>query len=190
MTDDPPAGARPAPAPEAGIDAPALQPASLARRLAALGYEGLLLAAVVLAAGFAFAPLVSPPDPGDVHMLRIPSPAARALLFAALFAVGSAYFGWSWSGGRRTLPLKTWRMRLVRRDGGTLPARTALLRYAAAWIGPAAALAADLALAPTGHRRWAACLLAVNYAWALVDRDRAFLHDRIAGTRIVVDPRR
>jgi hypothetical protein len=29
-------------------------------------------------------------------------------------------------------------------------------------------------------------LLAVNYAWALVNSDRQFLHDRIAGTRLVV----
>jgi uncharacterized RDD family membrane protein YckC len=27
--------------------------------------------------------------------------------------------------------------------------------------------------------------LALPYAWALFDRERAFLHDRIAGTRLV-----
>jgi hypothetical protein len=29
-------------------------------------------------------------------------------------------------------------------------------------------------------------LLAVNYAWAVVNADRQFLHDRVAGTRMVV----
>jgi len=28
-------------------------------------------------------------------------------------------------------------------------------------------------------------LLFINFLWALVDRDRQFLHDRIAGTRVV-----
>ena len=31
--------------------------------------------------------------------------------------VGALYFCWSWTGGRRTLPMKTWRLRLTRRDG-------------------------------------------------------------------------
>jgi uncharacterized RDD family membrane protein YckC len=30
-------------------------------------------------------------------------------------------------------------------------------------------------------------LLAVNYGWALLDPDRRFLHDRIAGTRLVAE---
>jgi uncharacterized RDD family membrane protein YckC len=29
-------------------------------------------------------------------------------------------------------------------------------------------------------------LLALNYAWVLVNADRQFLHDRVAGTRMVV----
>jgi hypothetical protein len=28
--------------------------------------------------------------------------------------------------------------------------------------------------------------LCINFAWALVDSQRQFLHDRIAGTRVVV----
>ena len=28
-------------------------------------------------------------------------------------------------------------------------------------------------------------LFVLNFAWALVDRDRQFLHDRLAGTRLV-----
>ncbi|MGH8852384.1 MAG: hypothetical protein ACREYD_15450, partial [Casimicrobiaceae bacterium] len=66
-------------------------------------------------------------------------------------------------------------------------AARAALRYLACWIGPAGAIGASLALRPHGHRGWAAALLALNYAWALVDPDRQFLHDRLAGTRMVRD---
>ena len=52
-------------------------------------------------------------------------------------------------------------------------------------IGPAIGVASYLALAPRGLGRWAGAALVVNFAWALVDRDRAFLHDRIAGTKVV-----
>ena len=88
---------------------------------------------------------------------------------------------------RRTLAQKTWRIRLVDRAGKPVGCGQALVRYAAAWIGPAAALAAYVALRPVADAGYAAALLGLNYAWALVDRDRQFLHDRIAGTRAIRD---
>jgi uncharacterized RDD family membrane protein YckC len=63
--------------------------------------------------------------------------------------------------------------------------KVALVRYLACWIGPALAVALVLPLSSQGRGAAAAWLLAVNYAWALVDRDRQFLHDRLAGTRLV-----
>jgi uncharacterized RDD family membrane protein YckC len=173
------------------VGATTAQDAPLVRRLAAVVYEGLLLSAVLLSAGFLLAPAVSPAPGGAAdRLLSVPGLPARILSFVAMFSVGALYFGWSWTRGRRTLPMKTWRMRLVTRDGRSVVApRTALVRYGAAWIGPALALLAYAALAPAGHPRGALWLAAFNYAWALVDPDRQFLHDRIAGTRIVVEAR-
>ena len=165
--------------------------ASLARRLAALAYESLLLGAVLIAVGFAAAPLVSPAGPGPgPAAIPLPSAPARIAFFVLLFVVGAAYFGWSWTGGRRTLPMQTWRLRLVQTDGGAVTAGAGIRRYLAFWIGPAVAIAAYVALRPMGHARLALCLLAINYLWALVDRDRQFLHDRIAGTRLLRVPAR
>ena len=39
----------------------------------------------------------------------------------------------------------------------------------------------------TGYGHHALWLLVVGYLWAILDADRQFLHDRIAGTRIVAD---
>jgi uncharacterized RDD family membrane protein YckC len=108
-------------------------------------------------------------------------------LFCILFAVIAAYFVWSWTGGRRTLPLKTWRMRIAGADGGPPDARTALLRYLAAWIGPVLAVVGYALLRDHGAGAFALVLLAINFLWAGVDPDRQFLHDRIAGTRILRD---
>jgi uncharacterized RDD family membrane protein YckC len=102
-----------------------------------------------------------------------------------LFAVLAAYFVWCWSGGRRTLAMKTWKLRLMRADGSTVTPKVALLRYLATWIGPGLAVAAYALLASHGWGAHAAWLVAFNFLWAFVDRDRLFLHDRVAGTRIV-----
>jgi len=166
-------------------DAP-LRRASLPSRLGALAYEALLLAAMASIVGFLFLPLVTPAAaPGSA--LRIPSPLARALLFCALFAGAGAYYAWTWSEGRRTLPQKTWRLRILAASGGPIAKERALGRYLAAWIGPAAGLAGYAFVQPRGFGRYALLLAVINYAYALVDRDRQFLHDRLAGTVVVRD---
>ena len=81
--------------------------------------------------------------------------------------------------------MKTWHIAIVTVAGAPPDRRTALGRYLALWIGPACALAAYAALHPWGLGAHAAWLLALNYLWALVDPERLFLHDRIAGTRLV-----
>ncbi len=157
--------------------------ASLGRRYAAVAYEGLLISAIVLVTGFLTMPLVSPVAKA-AHSLEVPSLPARALSACAVFGIAGLYFVWSWTGGRRTLPMKTWRLALERRDGRVVDARTAVTRYLAAWTGPLAALIAYELLKPSAIDHPAFWLVGLNYAWALVDPDRQFLHDRIAGTRI------
>ena len=119
--------------------------------------------------------------------LRVPDLPARVLSFALVFGAGAIYYVMSWTDGRRTLPMKTWRLRLVRADGRNVDLRTALIRYLAAWIGPALALGLYVALRPFGLGAHALWLVALNFLWALVDPARRFLHDRVAGTRLVRD---
>jgi uncharacterized RDD family membrane protein YckC len=154
------------------------------RRYLALGYEGLLLAAIALLVGFLTLPVVAPAAGGN-RILAVPPLAGRALSASLLFGTAGLYFVWSWTGGRRTLPMKTWKMTLARADGGPVDGKAAVVRYMAAWVGPAAALIAHSALSPAGLGAHALWLAALGYLWPLVDRDRQFLHDRVAGTRIV-----
>ncbi|MGE5089054.1 MAG: RDD family protein, partial [Candidatus Levyibacteriota bacterium] len=176
--------ARPAAAAIPGEAGQPLPTARLARRVGALAYEALLLVAMAFGVGFALLPLMSPVGSGSRELV-VPQTFARVLMGCALVGGAALYYGWCWSRGRRTLPQKTWRLRLVDHDGRALTWRRALLRYAAAWIGPAMALAAYAALHPSGHARSALAFVLVNYCWALFDRDGQFLHDRLAGTRVV-----
>ena len=73
------------------------------------------------------------------------------------------------------------------RTGAPVSRKNALARYVAALLGPIVALGAYALLRPSGHPGYALAVLAVPYAWALVDLDRQFLHDRLAGTRVVRD---
>ena len=87
------------------------------------------------------------------------------LLQAFLLALFAAYFLWCWLRGGQTLAMKTWRIRLVAKEGrGRLTPKAALLRFVCA-----------LFLVPT----------LVGLFWAMVDRDGQFLHDRLAGSLLI-----
>ncbi len=127
----------------------------IGRRLLSLIYEILLLIAVALLAGGVAAALA-----------QITSP-AHTRLFTRIngLAAVAAYFAWQWQRSGQTLPMKTWHMRLEKVDGTRVELPRALLRAA---------------LATAGY-----LLLGVSVIWAFIDRDRQFLHDRLAGTRLV-----
>jgi len=157
------------------------------RRLAASLYETVLLSALALVTGFALLPALGLASPSNSRVLPLLGPAAQAISFVSLFAVLGAYCVWGWSDGRQTLPMKTWHIAVESTSGSCVSMARAALRYVAWWIGPALTIGAYATLRPYGYGRWAVGLLAVNYAWALLNTDRQFLHDRLAGTRLTVE---
>ncbi|TMH03693.1 MAG: RDD family protein, partial [Betaproteobacteria bacterium] len=116
--------------------------AGVIRRLAASLYETLLLAALALVVGFALLPVLTagPSLPALEHALPLLTPAAQALSFGCLFAAFGAYCAWGWSEGRRTLPMKTWRLAMESTTGAPLTLPKAALRYVVCWIGPGLAI--------------------------------------------------
>jgi uncharacterized RDD family membrane protein YckC len=93
----------------------------------------------------------------------------RHALQAYLLAVFAAYFLWCWLRSGQTLAMKAWGIRLVYPRRARVPAGRAFARFALAVL-----------LVPTG----------ISILWALFDRDRQFLHDRLAGTRLVLVARK
>jgi uncharacterized RDD family membrane protein YckC len=80
----------------------------------------------------------------------------QQVVIALAFA---GYFLWNWLRGGQTLAMRAWKIRLVE-----VTPRRALLRFVLAAL-----------LVPT----------LISVLWSLWDRDRQFLHDRLAGTRLV-----
>ena len=140
-------------------------------------YEALLLFGVVFITSWLFDTLTQ-----SRHALILRH--ARQFL---LFLVLGLYFVYFWVRGGQTLAMKTWRFRLVASGRPQVPVTRAIARYLLAWMWFLPALVLDFVLQLTG---WLSVLtILVNMVlWAaaiLVDPQRQFLHDRLAGTRLV-----
>ena len=103
------------------------------------------------------------------------------------FAVLTGYGAGFWSGGRQTLPMKVWKIAVVTPTGAPLSVGRALWRAILAWLWvlPSLAVAAALHLSPGPT---AGLVAAGILLWAGASQfraDRQFLHDGLAGTRLV-----
>lgn len=153
--------AKPASPPPAREQRMVVELAGLRRRLASMLYESLLLLGL-LALTF----LVPYLALGVLWSIALPG----WLLWLHVFGVLGAYFVWYWARHGQTLAMQTWNLKLVRdSDGRRPPPAIGWLRYAIAWPS--------------------VLCFGFGLMWALVDRDRQFLHDRLVGTRIVLMPR-
>jgi uncharacterized RDD family membrane protein YckC len=159
----------------------------LTRRLCCLLYELLLMLAVLLLASALYTPLKA--WLGASFWLE---QLFRLFLAAVLFG----YFGLSWVRRGQTVAMKTWRIKLVGRDGGTVGWPQALGRYLvtlALFVGlPLLSyLGWERALGHTPEARWLPLLWwLIPYLAAFHDKERQFLHDQLAGTRQILLPPR
>lgn len=139
------------------MNSPGALPAlpGIRRRLGSMLYESLLLIGVL---AVMLVPLILL---GSFARILLPAPILRVYVFLGL----ALYFIWHWHRGRQTLAMRTWKLQVVRPDGDSPRLGQLATRYILAWpsIG----------------------LLGTGLIWALFDRDRQFLHDRLSGTRIV-----
>lgn len=148
------------------------------RRFASMMYEGVLLFGIVFAVGILFDTLT------ESHNALMFRHARQALIFVAI----GVYFLICWRGGQ-TLPMKTWDIRLVERDGTRPSMGRLVLRYLLMW--PLPLLAALLVQGASRLTGYASTDLLIVFApfsifiWSWFDRDGQFLHDRLLGTRLV-----
>ena len=87
------------------------------------------------------------------------------VMWGQIFLVTLIYFLWFWRHGGQTLAMKTWKIRLATTDFRTPTLTQLLLRFTLLWPS----------ILGCG----------VGILWAIFDRDRQFLHDRLAGTRLI-----
>ena len=159
-------------APTAG----ALTAPPIARRMACWLYEGMLMFGVVFIAGYLFSTLTQ-----TRHALD-----NRHMQQAFLFVVFGIYFTWFWAKGQ-TLAMKTWNIRVVDRQGRPITQARALGRYVLSWLWFLPPLAVGGAFSLPGGEL---TVIVIGWVaiWAVLSRfhpQRQFLHDALAGTRLV-----
>ncbi|MGD8477142.1 MAG: RDD family protein [Burkholderiales bacterium] len=89
----------------------------------------------------------------------------RIAFYLYLIAVSGGYFVFCWVRSGQTLAQKSWGIRVAGVNGSLLNWRKAVLRYL-------------LAVASIGS--------GIGLLWAIVDPQHQFLHDRLAGSRLVI----
>jgi uncharacterized RDD family membrane protein YckC len=136
-----------------------MQNASLARRLAAILYDSLLILALMFLATLPFVGTRGgePVDPGFLPYQF------------TLVVVAWLFFAGFWSRSGRTLGMQAWRISVQDRNGNLPSFGAATLRF----------FAAILSWLPLG----------LGFVWQLWDKEGLTWHDRISGTRLIHHPK-
>ena len=134
--------------------------AGFGRRFAALLYDGFLLLALLMV--FTYVTLIFTRGQAvlpDTHGVW------EYVYRAGLVCVVAGYYILNWTRSGQTLGMRAWRLRVVTEDGAPLKPQVAALRFVC------------------GSLAWPPAALGV--LWLYVDPDRAAIHDRLSGTRVV-----
>jgi uncharacterized RDD family membrane protein YckC len=133
--------------------------AGFGRRFAALIYDSLLLAALLMV--YSYVPVII-----TNHAILPENSGAWAYLYqAGLVAVIGAYYILNWMRSGQTLGMRAWRLRAVTDLGKPMRAGGAMVRFACGF----------LAWPPAG----------LGVLWLYIDPDHLAIHDRLSNTRVV-----
>lgn len=118
-------------------------------------YDTLVVVAISFFCGWLFLWLVGDATHG----------AKRYVLQLFLWLSVGVYFVWCWSKSGQTLAMQTWKLKIVDQHLQLLGIKAAVARYVLACVS--------------------LMLFGLGFLWAIVDRDRLFLHDRLLKSRII-----
>lgn len=142
-------------------------------------YEGVLLFGVIFLADYLFDTLT---QSRNALMLRH---TRQAMLFIAI----GIYFIISWRRHGQTLPMKTWNIKVVAASGNAASLGRLTLRYLLAWPLPLLGMLAVHGMSKyTGFASTNILFIFAPFTifiWTWLDPDKQFLHDRLAGTRLI-----
>lgn len=139
------------------------------RRLAALLYDGFLVAAIWMALGFLLQLLVGPDTNQLIDGVVQTDPVLDAILFTLMVASGSGFYIWFWTRSGQTLGMIAWRIKTVSIDDGLISIRQGLIRYLAAWP--------------------AFFFFGLGYLWLYLDSEGDAVHDKLSRSKVVLLPK-
>ena len=128
---------------------------SLSRRMATIFYDCLLLGSVLFFATLVILPLIGN---GAIESGNL---AYNVFLLILCYL----YFCWQWIVGKQTLGMRSWQIYVVNEQMEKPDWKQASLRFLFAIVS------------------W--CLFGLGFLWALFDKDKLALHDRLSKTHLV-----
>ena len=143
--------------------------AGLVRRLAALLYDGFLVAAIWMVLGFLMQLIVGTQANQLVDGVVQTDPLLDAILFTIMVASGSGFYIWFWTQSGQTLGMITWRIKVESVDGGLISFKQGVIRYIAAWP--------------------AFFLFGLGYLSMYLDSKGDAVHDKVSRSKVVLLPK-
>jgi uncharacterized RDD family membrane protein YckC len=143
--------------------------AGLLRRLAALLYDGFLVAAIWMLLGFVLQLIVGP-DTNQLVDGRVQTdPVLDWILFVLMIASSAGFYVWFWTRSGRTLGMIAWRIKVESSGGGLITPVQALVRFVAAWP--------------------AFFMLGAGYLWIYLDANGDAMHDKLSNSKVILLPK-
>lgn len=139
------------------------------RRLAALLYDGFLVAAIWMVLGFVLQLFVGTDSNQLVDGVVQTDPVLDAVLFAIMVASGSGFYIWFWTRSGQTLGMIAWRIKLETLDGELISLQQGLIRYFAAW--------------PSFF------FFGLGFLWLYLDSQGDAAHDKLSRSKVVLLPK-
>lgn len=168
------------------------QVAPLARYLAAMLYDALLVLAVLFVASLIYmVPYMGSSGIDSSQSENLTTTAFQTPVFKSyIFLIWFLFLTWFWTHGGQTLGLRVWKLRIQTVDGQAISLMQCLLRFLTSLAPWAMALFLYYILnkaevLPVQYGYWIILLGFSGIAWAFFDKDKITAHDRFSETRIV-----
>lgn len=134
------------------------KPASLFKRLAVIGYDGLLLIAIL----FIATALTLIINNGEAITNEHPY---FPFLVIYWFIISFIFYGWFWTHGGQTLGMKTWNLQLISTDNKKITWKQAFARFCCAILST--------------------IFFGLGFLWSLFNEKKSTLHDIFSNTILV-----
>jgi len=134
------------------------KPASLFKRLAVIGYDGLLLIAILFIAT-ALTLIINNGEAITSEHAYFP------FLVIYWFIISFIFYGWFWTHGGQTLGMKTWNLQLISTDNKKITWKQAFVRFCCAILST--------------------IFFGLGFLWSLFNEKKSTLHDIFSNTILI-----
>ncbi len=149
---------------------------SLIKRLAAMGYDSLLVFGLLFIATVVFMLIEQQLTSIELQQVEtgqtitdFDQVASGWLYTVYLFVITGSFFCYFWQTAGQTLGMQSWRIRIQNSDGSLLSTKQAILRYCSA----------TLSLVCFG----------LGYLWVFIDKENKTWHDKLSSSETVLLPK-